>query len=90
MNKGLRNWRLLSLFGMMALLLAGCGKPFLSTLQPAGEVADMQYSLMLLSTSIMVLVIVVVAIIFVYVVIRFRRRKGKKTKFRSKWKEAIN
>ncbi|CAM3989871.1 cytochrome c oxidase subunit II [Geobacillus sp. FSL K6-0789] len=80
MNKGLRNWRLLSLFGMMALLLAGCGKPFLSTLQPAGEVADMQYSLMLLSTSIMVLVIVVVAIIFVYVVIRFRRRKGEENK----------
>lgn len=80
MNKGLCNWRLFSLFGMMALLLAGCGKPFLSTLQPAGEVADMQYSLMLLSTSIMVLVIVVVAIIFVYVVIRFRRRKGEENK----------
>lgn len=80
MKKWLRNWRLFSLFSVMALLLAGCGKPFLSTLQPAGEVADMQYSLMLLSTAIMVLVIVVVTIIFVYVVIRFRQRKGEENK----------
>ncbi len=80
MKKWLRNWRLFSLFSVMALLLAGCGKPFLSTLQPAGEVADMQLSLMLLSTAIMVLVIVVVTIIFVYVVIRFRQRKGEENK----------
>ncbi|MBM7703354.1 cytochrome c oxidase subunit II [Metabacillus iocasae] len=77
MKKWLPKWRVLSLFSMIALLLAGCGKPFLSTLQPAGEVADMQYSLMLLSTAIMVLVIIVVSIIFVYVVVRFRRRKGE-------------
>lgn len=64
----------------MALLLAGCGKPFLSTLQPAGEVADMQYNLMLLSTAIMVIVIAVVTIIFLYVVTRFRRRKGEENK----------
>jgi cytochrome c oxidase subunit II len=80
MKKWLRNWRLFSLFSMIALLLAGCGKPFLSTLQPAGEAADMQFSLMLLSTAIMVLVIVVVTIIFVYVVIRFRQRKGEENK----------
>ncbi|MFC4184537.1 cytochrome c oxidase subunit II [Saccharococcus thermophilus] len=80
MKKWLHNWRLFSLFSMMALLLAGCGKPFLSTLQPAGEVADMQYSLMLLSTAIMVLVVVVVTIIFVYVVIRYRQRKGEENK----------
>ncbi|ANB57446.1 cytochrome c oxidase, subunit II [Anoxybacillus sp. B7M1] len=80
MKKWLLNWRLFSLFSVMALLLAGCGKPFLSALQPAGEVADMQYSLMLLSTAIMVLVIVVVTIIFIYVVIRFRRRKGEENK----------
>ncbi|MBB5323817.1 cytochrome c oxidase subunit 2 [Anoxybacillus tepidamans] len=80
MKKWLLNWRLFSLFSVIALLLAGCGKPFLSTLQPAGEVADMQYSLMLLSTAIMVLVIIVVTIIFVYVVIRFRQRKGEEKK----------
>jgi len=80
MKKWLLNWRLFSLFSVMALLLAGCGKPFLSTLQPAGEVADKQYSLMLLSTAIMVLVIIVVTIIFVYVVVRFRQRKGEEKK----------
>ncbi|AEH48722.1 cytochrome c oxidase subunit II [Parageobacillus thermoglucosidasius] len=80
MKKWLHSWRLLSLFGAMAFLLAGCGKPFLSTLQPAGEVADKQYSLMLLSTAIMVFVVVVVTVIFVYVVIRFRQRKGQENK----------
>ncbi|KFZ43520.1 cytochrome c oxidase subunit II [Anoxybacillus flavithermus] len=80
MKKWLRNWRLVSLVSAMALLLAGCGKPFLSTLQPAGEVADMQYKLMLLSTAIMVIVIAVVTIIFLYVVTRFRRRKGEENK----------
>jgi cytochrome c oxidase subunit 2 len=80
MKKWLLNWRLFSLFSVMALVLAGCGEPFLSTLQPAGEVADMQYSLMLLSTAIMVLVIIVVTIIFVYVVVRFRQRKGEENK----------
>lgn len=76
MKNWLPKWRIMSLFSMIALLLAGCGKPFLSTLQPAGEVASMQYDLMLLSTVIMVLVIIVVTIIFIYVVVRFRRRKG--------------
>ncbi|MBA2870672.1 cytochrome c oxidase subunit 2 [Anoxybacillus calidus] len=80
MKKWLLNWRLFSLFSVMALVLAGCGEPFLSTLQPAGEVADMQYSLMLLSTAIMILVIIVVTIIFVYVVVRFRQRKGEENK----------
>ncbi|MBD8068431.1 cytochrome c oxidase subunit II [Bacillus sp. PS06] len=76
MKNWLPNMRFFSLFGLMALLLAGCGKPYLSTLQPAGEVADIQYNLMLLSTAIMVLVIIVVSILFVYVVVRFRRKKG--------------
>jgi cytochrome c oxidase subunit 2 len=62
----------------MALFLSGCGKPFLSALQPVGEVADMQKSLILLSTAIMTLVVVVVSIIFIYVVVKFRQRKGDK------------
>lgn len=76
MKRWLPKVRTFLLFGLMALLLAGCGKPFLSTLQPAGEVADDQYSLMILSTLIMVIVIIVVTVIFIYVVIRFRRRPG--------------
>lgn len=78
MKKWLPNWRIVSLFSVMALFLAGCGKPFLSTLQPVGEVADMQKSLILLSSAIMILVVVVVSIIFVYVVVKFRQRKGDK------------
>lgn len=55
----------------------GLWKTVLSTLKPAGEVAEEQYSLMLLSTAIMVLVIIVVTIIFIFVILRFRRRKGE-------------
>lgn len=77
MKKWLPNWRILSLFSVMTLFLAGCGKPFLSALQPVGEVADKQKSLILLSSAIMILVVVVVSIIFVYVVIKFRQRDGE-------------
>jgi len=72
--KMLAKWRLLSVFAMMALVLSGCGEPYLSTLRPAGEVAQSQYELMLLSTAIMVGVIAVVTIIFIYVVMKFRRK----------------
>ena len=66
----------------------GLWKTVLSTLKPAGEVAEEQYSLMLLSTAIMVLVIIVVTIIFIFVILRFRRRKGEENVIQSKWKEA--
>jgi cytochrome c oxidase subunit II len=72
--KMLAKWRLLSMFAMMALVLSGCGEPYLSALRPAGEVAQSQYELMLLSTAIMVGVIAVVTIIFIYVVMKFRRK----------------
>ncbi|WP_243290004.1 cytochrome c oxidase subunit II [Bacillus sp. FJAT-47783] len=75
MKKWLTKWRLFSLFAMVALILSGCGEPFLSTLTPAGEVADEQYSLMMLSTLIMVVVVAVVTVIFIYVIIKFRRSK---------------
>ncbi|MBA4537935.1 cytochrome c oxidase subunit II [Bacillus aquiflavi] len=78
--KRLTKWRLVSLFAIMTLILSGCGEPFLSALRPAGEVAQEQYELMLLSTTIMVSVILVVTIIFIYVVIRFRRKKGEENK----------
>ncbi|MFD1735676.1 cytochrome c oxidase subunit II [Bacillus salitolerans] len=69
-------WRLFSLFAMMALFLAGCGESFLTTLEPKGEGAEMQYSLMMISTIIMVLVVLVVTLIFIYVIFKFRHRKG--------------
>lgn len=72
--KRLIKWRFVSLFAILTLVLSGCGKPYLSTLQPAGEVANMQYGIMKLSTSIMVGVILVVAAIFVIVLLRFRRK----------------
>ncbi|MDR6124321.1 cytochrome c oxidase subunit 2 [Bacillus sp. SLBN-46] len=75
--KRLAKWRLVSLFAMIALVLSGCGKPFVSTLMPAGEVADMQYDLMKLSTLIMVGVIIVVMVIFVLVFVRYRRKDDK-------------
>lgn len=71
----LKRWRLLSLLALVPLLLSGCGKPFLSTLKPAGEVADKQYDLTVLSTLIMVVVVAVVAVIFFYVIVRFRRSR---------------
>jgi len=75
--KRLAKWRLISLFAILALILSGCGKPFVSALKPAGEVADMQYDLMKLSTFIMVGVILVVLLIFVIIFVRFRRKDDK-------------
>ncbi|WP_050614654.1 cytochrome c oxidase subunit II [Bacillus testis] len=74
MEKRLKKWRLFGLLSLLALVLSGCGKRSLSALQPAGEVAEKQYGLMVLSTSIMVLVIVVVTLIFLYVIFKFRRK----------------
>ncbi|MGE6753250.1 cytochrome c oxidase subunit II [Rossellomorea sp. NPDC071047] len=79
MKARLSKWRLFSIVAMLALVLSGCGEPFLSTLQPAGEVAQSQYDLMILSTLIMVLVIIVVVIVYMVAIIRFRRKKGDTT-----------
>lgn len=75
--KRLTKWRLLSLFALMTFVLSGCGEPYLSTLQPAGEVAQRQFDLMLLSTAIMTGVIIVVSVIFLIVLFRFRRKDDK-------------
>ncbi|MGX6442081.1 cytochrome c oxidase subunit II [Neobacillus sp. K501] len=72
--KRLAKWQMFSMFAILMLVLSGCGKEYLSTLQPAGEVADMQYDLMKLSTFIMVGVILVVSIIFILVLVKFRRK----------------
>nr|WP_235801527.1 cytochrome c oxidase subunit II [Heyndrickxia acidiproducens] len=60
-------------------VLSGCGKPYLSALKPAGEVARKQYDLMMWSIWIMLFVMIVVLVIFVTVLIRFRRKKGDET-----------
>ncbi|MGD6818414.1 cytochrome c oxidase subunit II [Metabacillus sp. 113a] len=80
MKKWRTTGRLLSLFILSALIMAGCGEPFLSTLQPAGEVAENQFGIMMLSTIIMVVVVAVVTVIFFYVIVRFRKRKGDEAK----------
>ncbi|MDQ0272410.1 cytochrome c oxidase subunit II [Cytobacillus purgationiresistens] len=75
--KRLAKGRLLFMFALLTLFLAGCGEPFISTMKPAGEVAQTQYDLMLLSTAIMVGVIVVVTVIFLIVLFKFRRKDDK-------------
>ncbi|MFD2370538.1 cytochrome c oxidase subunit II [Brevibacillus sp. GCM10020057] len=70
-------WRQLSLFGLLALALTGCGKDELSTLKPSGPVAAMQFDLMKLSSAIMIGVFFVVMLIFTYVLIRYRKRPGQ-------------
>ncbi|WP_433749403.1 cytochrome c oxidase subunit II [Falsibacillus pallidus] len=76
MKHWLQKWRLVSAIAVLALVLSGCGEPYLSTLDPAGTVAQSQYDLMILSTLIMVVVIVVVFIIYIIALTRFRRKKG--------------
>lgn len=68
--------RLIPLFGLMSLLLTGCGDPTMSALDPHGPVAKKQLWLMELSLVIMILVFIVVMAIYIYVLIKFRRRKG--------------
>jgi cytochrome c oxidase subunit 2 len=75
--KRLSNWRLIPLLSVLALILSGCGEPFISALRPAGEVAQKQYDLMVLSTLIMVGVIAIVVLIFIIVLIKFRRKDNK-------------
>ncbi|ASV66079.1 cytochrome c oxidase subunit II [Cytobacillus sp. FSL W7-1323] len=75
--KRLAKGRLLFMLAVTTLFLAGCGEPFISALQPAGEVAQTQYDLMLLSTFIMVGVIIVVTVIFLIVLFKFRRKDDK-------------
>jgi len=76
----MKKWRLFSVLTLMALVLSGCGEPYLSTLRPAGEVAKKQFDMLILSSIVMLFVITVVAIIYITVLIRFRRKKGDENK----------
>ena len=40
MMKGLKKWRLFSLLAALTVFLSGCGQEELSTLLPAGQVAQ--------------------------------------------------
>lgn len=73
--KGLSKWRLFGLVTALLLFLAGCGRAEISTLRPAGQVAEDQLDLLLLSTAVMVFIIVVVTIIYVLAIVKFRRSK---------------
>ncbi|MFC5699715.1 cytochrome c oxidase subunit II [Cohnella faecalis] len=79
MNRWHVTKRLLPVLAGLMLLLSGCGRADLSTLNPQGPVAEKQFDLMKLSIGIMALVVVVVFAICIYVLIRFRRRAGDKT-----------
>ncbi len=75
MKNNLKHLKLFSLFFVLVMTLAGCGKPYLSTLRPAGEVAQEQFNLMMLSIYIMLFVILVVVVVFVLALLKSRRSK---------------
>ncbi|MBT2570307.1 cytochrome c oxidase subunit II [Planococcus sp. ISL-110] len=75
MMKGIKKWRLFALMATLLVFLAGCGREEISTLIPAGEVAQDQFNLLILSSIIMLFVIIVVSIIFVLAIVKFRRSK---------------
>lgn len=75
MIKGLKKWRLFSLLAVMMVFLSGCGEEYISALTPAGEVAQEQLNLLLLTTGIMTLVVVVVSVIYLLAFVKFRRSK---------------
>jgi cytochrome c oxidase, subunit II len=56
-------------------VLAGCGKPYLSVLRPAGEVGEKQLKLIVLTLFVMAFVVVTVVTIYLIILLRFRRKK---------------
>jgi cytochrome c oxidase subunit 2 len=75
MINGLKKWRLFTLMAALIFFLAGCGREEISTLIPAGGVAQDQFNLLLLSSAVMLFVIIVVTIIYVLAITKFRRTK---------------
>lgn len=73
--KDFKKWRLFGLAAALLAILSGCGEEAISTLRPAGKVAEDQLDLLLLSTAVMVFVIIVVTIIYVLAIIKFRRSR---------------
>ncbi|GGB44892.1 cytochrome c oxidase subunit II [Virgibacillus dakarensis] len=70
-------FRALSLLGLLALVLTGCGRENLTALKPKGYGAQTSYDLIILTTVVMSIVLLVVAIVYITVLVRFRKKKGK-------------
>ncbi|TWT28073.1 cytochrome c oxidase subunit II [Planomicrobium sp. CPCC 101110] len=75
MINGLKKWRLFTLMAALIFFLAGCGREEISTLIPAGGVAQDQFNLLILSSVVMLFVIIVVTIVYVLAITKFRRSK---------------
>lgn len=75
MMKGPKKWRLFALMTALLVFLSGCGREEISTLIPAGKVAQDQFNLLILSSIVMLFVIIVVTIIYVLAIVKFRRSK---------------
>lgn len=67
---------LFALIVLVMLAMTGCGDPYLSTMQPKGESAEISLGFMKLSLYVMLFVMGVAYLLFAIAVIRFRRRKG--------------
>ncbi len=67
---------LFALIALVMLAVTGCGDPYLSTMQPKGESAEISLGFMKLSLFVMLFVMGVAYLLFAIAVIRFRRRKG--------------
>lgn len=74
MNRSI--WRTLFVLLAATVLLTGCGKPFISVLQPQGPVAEELLFIIKLSIAIMLIVFFVVMFIFIYVIVKFREKPG--------------
>src|SRR5699024_4671810 len=78
-GKNMKGWmgRIKSVLtiAIVALVLAGCGKENLTSLDPKGYGAERSLDLIIFTTLIMTGVLVVVVIVFTIVVLRFRRTK---------------
>ncbi|GGN49091.1 cytochrome c oxidase subunit II [Oceanobacillus indicireducens] len=77
MKRWMGKFKALMLFTFLAILLAGCGKENLTSLNPKGYGADITLDLILYITFIMIGVFVVVMVIYTIVLIRYREKKGQ-------------
>lgn len=75
MMKGLKKWRLVAMFTVLAAFLSGCGEEYLSTLKPSGAVGQEQLHILILSVIIMTFVVVVVSVIYLLAFVKFRRSR---------------
>lgn len=77
MNRWQHVWRIVPIIALLAIVLTGCGDPYLSSINPQGSVAEQQFDLLILVGILMTLVVLVVATLFVIILIRFREKQGQ-------------